>query len=144
MRKVYRFLSLVLLTCFSTSLFATVYTFTGNGAWANQANWTGGMVPSGDLKIGDTILINGNALTTNVCDEFSCTNDIEGNGGTIIVYGTLINETTWQGFPSQNISIYGTFINRYSFGNYGSITVNEGGTIQNESGFGNFVDEYLG
>lgn len=148
--------------------FATDYTFTGNGSWTDPNNWLNGIMPpiGYSLAFGNTITVQGKttieaapctgspctrtdylpqnngtitiavggALTLNHYTQFS-------NAGSFIVNGTLINQTTYQGFSTGTLTINGTVINQgggYSlskvFGNQGIITVNSGGVLRNEIG----------
>jgi hypothetical protein len=151
----------------STSISATDYTFTGNGAWSDPANWAGGIIPPQSLSSGNTITINGTAITTDEC----CDNDFESNYGTvtisadgsltlqnatqfenhssIIILGALINRTTFEAYSTGSITIYGNFTNQnwtgpYDnvgglLGNQGLITI-EGGTFDNTGELDNDMD----
>jgi len=62
-----------------------------------------------------------------------------GNAGTIIVHGTLINRTTYEGYTTGSLTIYGSVINRSGggygiLGNQAVITINSGAILRNETG----------
>lgn len=139
----------------STSIFATKYTFIGKGAWSDPANWEGKMIPPHQAKTGDTIIINGNAITTNAC----CTSDFESNsgvviispsgsltlqnatqfsnlGGTFTVLGTFINKTNFEVYKKSSVTISGSLTNQLWIGNQGILSVN-GGTITNTANLDN-------
>lgn len=138
----------VILLGTSKLVFATDYVFTGNGAYSEPTNWQGGLIPPGTLNAGSTITINGSAITSSsvVAQDLGQNNgtitiSIGGslilnngtqftNAGSVLVNGTLTNNTTWEAFPGSSITISGTYINQFSILNEATITIN-GGTVNN-------------
>lgn len=151
MKTIRRILALWLLSLLSLSSFATDYVFTGNGLWSNPANWAGGLLPSGYLQAGNTITITGTAVIDNTFSPYN----LGGNygtitiatggslslqnatqfslmGGTIIVNGTLTNNTTFNIYPNTTINVNGTVINQRTMENQGTVTINNGGVYDNQ------------
>jgi hypothetical protein len=148
--------------------FGTNYTFTGNGLWTDPNNWANGLVPpnNGTLSSGNTITINGITATGEACppSDNNCNagvyfalnygtviiasggsltipnNTQFSNGGSLIVHGTLINQTTFEGFAESSVTIYGLLINRAgvndrrAFRNRALMTIKSGGIFRNEVG----------
>ncbi len=84
------------------------------------------------MVYGTLIIAAGGQLTLQNWAQF-------GNAGTIIVHGTLINRTTYEGYSIGSLTIYGSVINRTGggygiMGNQAVITINTGGTLRNETG----------
>jgi hypothetical protein len=148
---------------FASSVNATDYTFTGSGSWTDPNNWLNGLVPPGSLPSGSTITINGTTATAQACPNNSvCGAPVYllgnngtitiasggfltipngtqfSNGGSLIVYGTLINKTTFEGFSVGSVTVYGLLLNgARNFGNQGLVTINSGGILRNEALFDN-------
>jgi len=57
------------------------------------------------MVYGTLIIAAGGQLTLQNWSQF-------GNAGTIIVHGTLINRTTYEGYTIGSLTIYGSVINR--------------------------------
>lgn len=145
-------------TVLSVTAFGNTYVFTGKGSWSDASNWQGGKIAPRNLEQGDTILITGNAVTTAEC----CDNDFESNNGTviisagasltlqsatqfvndkgsIIVNGTLINNTNLEVYSTSSITVSGSFVNQLWIGNQGTVTLT-GGTLTNSSKLDNNMD----
>jgi len=137
----------VVLLCSSKMVFATNYIFTGNGAYSDPVNWQGGLVPPKNPNASSTITINGNAVTTSSIfvdlgtNSGTITISVGGslilnngtqfsNAGSIIVNGTLTNNTNFQAFAGSTLSISGTYNNVVWIGNEATININ-GGTVNN-------------
>ncbi|MGV3657901.1 MAG: hypothetical protein ACO1NX_08100 [Chitinophagaceae bacterium] len=168
MQTAKRCLFILLSVLCSSALFATKYTFTGNGDWKDQNNWAGGIKPNYQLQAIDTLIINGTCINLpEQIDEYYFEDVFGSSAGTIIiskgasltlvnytqfshegrmeVYGTLINQTTFEAYVSDTIIIYdggllknerGTGLMRF-FGNQGYIELKSGGAIINEWEFDN-------
>ncbi|HMG67138.1 MAG TPA: hypothetical protein VK588_05600 [Chitinophagaceae bacterium] len=155
MRGISNLIVVLVFILLSTSIFATRYVFIGKGAWSDPGNWEGKMIPPHQAKAGDTIIINGNAITTAAC----CANDFESNrgvviisqggsltlqnatqfsniGGTFTILGSLINKTNFEVYKKSIVTISGSLTNQLWIGNQGNLTVN-GGTITNTANLDN-------
>lgn len=154
---------LLIASLLSITAFSTEYIFIGSGSWSDVNNWEDGLVAPGSLSQEDIVRIQGNAVVNPDCDipsgNYDCLvpeNDLYESFGTIIieaggsltlknltqfshsgsmvVYGTLINRTNFEGYDIGTITIWGTFKNQFWIGNQGTINIENGGAILNESG----------
>lgn len=169
MRLCLRWIFIAFSFLITTNLFATDYTFTGNGSWTDPNNWLNGVVPpiGYTLPVGSTITIQGTTVMGATTCTAPCHPDdyLPGNNGTItilaggsltlqhlyqfsnagsvVVYGTLINKTTYENYPGSSLAIYGSVINQGGnlFSGGGTITINSGGLLKNETGL---IDNEIG
>lgn len=151
-------ITLCVMILFGSSAFAQ-YQFTGNGSWTDPANWQGGLVPPSTIPSNTTVIVYGNAYNCDAFNPTQCASTNLGgnngniiikaggsltvqnstqfsNGGAVIVYGTLVNKTTWEAYNTSSIIVYGTFNNEKWIGNQGYLTVDSGtvvntGTLDN-------------
>lgn len=156
MRILQYLLSVGIFLLLSCTVFAIDYTYTGNGAWTDANNWTGGIIPPNTINGAGVVTITGNLVIVNCSNcynqpqlernsgtiiispggSLTLNNNTQfGNFGSIIVEGTLTSNTAFEMF-SGNITVSGTFNNNKAFGNVGRITIN-GGTVNNTGNLDN-------
>src|SRR5687768_15970169 len=102
---------------FCSNLSAAEYVFTGNGSFANPANWLNETIPPLYSEIGDIVRIKGHAIVSEGCDVrqqvYECEDTFWGNNGTLIIEegGTLDLRNSTQFENHGTLIVYGTLIN---------------------------------
>jgi hypothetical protein len=109
-----------------TAAFGQAYTFNGNGDWANAANWLNGIKAPDLVPVGATVSITGTCSSGLDANSF-----LFQNRGTIIIQagGSLTNSSPTQFTNQGSVIVYGTYRNRTTFNTYTGASVTVYGTV---------------